>query len=181
MAKNNESIDKWGSDFLADEFTWMKESGRTNREDYISKPRDGRGGENGKIFSKEQKNEIYNIFDQYQYELKENSSFDWADLHEKTIKYLDEGIEIEKKYDVILIDEAQHFAPCWMKIITHFLKEDGVLFLCDDPSQSVYRFFSWKQKGINVVGKTRWLKIPYRNTKQIFEAAFSLIKMIDLR
>ena len=65
MAKNNESIDKWGSDFLADEFTWMKESGRTNREDYISKPRDGRGGENGKIFQRTKERNLQ-YFDQYQ-------------------------------------------------------------------------------------------------------------------
>jgi superfamily I DNA/RNA helicase len=38
----------------------------------------------------------------------------------------------------------------------------------------VYRVFSWRDRGVDVVGRTRWLRIPYRNTKQIFQAAYHL-------
>jgi superfamily I DNA/RNA helicase len=62
-----------------------------------------------------------------------------------------------------------------MRIVTRLLKPGGHLFLCDDPSQSVYRYYSWRQKGVEVRGRTRWLRIPYRNTRQIFEAAYTLI------
>lgn len=180
IAKNNSKINDWGIDFLADEFTWIKESERTSRKAYTTKPREGRGGESHRVLSNQQKNQIFDLFQQYQHELNERSTFDWADLHDKTLKYLNEGYLPDKKYNVILIDEAQHFAPVWVRIIKHFLEPEGVLFLCDDPSQSVFRFFSWRQKGIDVIGKTRWLKVPYRNTRQIFEAAFSLIAMDDL-
>ena len=180
MAEQDPEMKEWGIDFLTDEFIWIKEAYRTKREDYISKPREGRGGATGRILSPKQKNEIFTLFQKYQMELNERSTFDWADLHEKTLKYLNSGIVPDKKYNVILIDEAQHFAPTWMKIINQFLEPGGVLFLCDDPSQSMYRFFSWRQKGIEVTGKTRWLRIPYRNTRQIFEAAFSLIANDDM-
>jgi superfamily I DNA/RNA helicase len=53
--------------------------------------------------------------------------------------------------------------------------EHGVVFLADDPSQSIYRSFSWKEKGIPVTGRTRWLRIPYRNTQEIYEAAYGMI------
>ena len=80
-------------------------------------------------------------------------------------------------FDLILVDEAQHFAPSWLKIIFAHLKPNGSIFLCDDPSQSVYRFFSWEQKGINILGgRTRWLRIPYRTTHEIFKAAYTLIE-----
>jgi len=173
-------INNWGAEFLEEEFIWMKEADRTNLDDYINKPREGRGGKTGRTLSANQKNQIFDLFQKYQSELNEQSSFDWADLHDKTLKYLSEGIKPEKKYNAILIDESQHFAPAWIKIIKYFLEPEGVLFLCDDPSQSIYRFFSWRQKGIDVVGKTRWLRVPYRNTKQIFEAAFSLLVDDDL-
>lgn len=180
MTERTPEINDWGIDFLSDEFTWIKEAGRTRREDYINKSREGRGGESGRTLSRDQKKAIYELFKKYEQELVEITTVDWAGMHDKTLKYLNEGIQPEKKYDVILIDEAQHFAPVWMSIITHLLYPEGLLFLCDDPSQSVFRFFSWRQKGIDVVGKTRWLKVLYRNTRQIFEAAFSLIIKDDL-
>lgn len=180
MAELFPEVNDWGIDFLCDEFTWIKEAGRTRREDYVNQPRDGRGGEGGRTLSREQKGILFDLFEKYESELNEIPATDWAGMHDKTYKYLEEGVKPEKKYDVILIDEAQHFAPVWMKIISHFLKPEGLLFLCDDPSQSVFRFFSWRQKGIDVVGKTRWLKVLYRNTRQIFEAAFSLIAQDEL-
>ncbi len=82
------------------------------------------------------------------------------------------------KYDAIFIDEAQHFAPQWIDILKAQLKDSpsSTLFLCEDPTQSVFRYYSWKQKGLDVVGRTKWLRKPYRTTQQIFEAAYSLIK-----
>ncbi|MBI9050768.1 MAG: UvrD-helicase domain-containing protein [Anaerolineaceae bacterium] len=180
MAERSPLMQEWGIDFLADEFTWMKEAGRTEAKAYMEKPREGRGGSTGRTLSTQQKKQIFHLFEEYQAELAEQSMFDWADLHDKTLKYLQDGVPPDTTYDVILIDEAQHFAPTWMKIIKTYLKPEGVLFLCDDPSQSVYRYFSWRQKGIDVVGKTRWLKVPYRNSRQIFEASYALLSGDEL-
>lgn len=173
---NKESrILDWGVDFLSKEFIWMKETGRDQFDDYVYKTREGRGLESGKVLSQRQKQEIFEIFLVYQQELKDLPALDWVDLHGKVLDYLEKGENPTKTYDAILIDEAQHFAPAWMRIITHFLNPNGLLFICDDPSQSVFRYYSWRQKGIDVIGKTRWLRINYRNTKEIFEAAYSLI------
>lgn len=175
MARENKELETWGIEFLADEFIWMKESGRTDRNKYTSHPREGRRSSSGKTLSASQKDKLFDIFLSYEKRLKNLPAFDWADMHNKTFDFLRSGTEPDKKYNVILIDEAQHFAPVWIKIIKRFLEPGGVLFLCDDPSQSVFRFFSWHQKGIEVVGRTRWLKVPYRCTREIFTAAFKLI------
>jgi hypothetical protein len=169
-------IDELGRDFVAEEFIWMKETGRTEREAYVTQVREGRGGQSGQRLSQTMKEQVFELFEAYQQRLQDLPAYDWVDLHTKTLQYLEEGVEPDKLYDVILIDEAQHFAPTWMRIIERFLKPGGSLFLCDDPSQSVYRYYSWRQKGVEVVGRTRWLRIPYRNTRQIFEAAYALIK-----
>lgn len=168
-------IDKLGATFLADEFIWMKEMGRTTRQDYVMQPRTGRGVVSKKTLGKKTKERIFDLFEAYEARLADLPAYDWVDLHDKTLAYLNDGVEPDRRYDVILIDEAQHFAPTWMRIIDHFLKPGGSLFLCDDPSQGVYRYFSWRQKGVNVVGRTRWLRVPFRNTRQIFQAAWSLI------
>ena len=175
MAEDDPRVEKYGVNFLSDEIIWLKESGLTTREAYINATRLGRGGQSGRRLSSNMKNEIFDIYEEYQRRLRDLPAFDWVDLHENVWRWLQEGLRLDKQYDVILIDEAQHFAPTWMRIIQAILNPDGALFISDDPSQSVYRLFSWRQKGVNVVGRTRWLKIPYRNTRQIFQAAFSLI------
>ncbi len=153
LAESNVDFNEWGEEFLADEFNWMKEASRTDKLGYLNKPREGRGGSQGRMLSKAQKMEVFSLFLLYQEELTEMSAYDWADLHDKTYKYLEEGIEPNKYYDVILIDEAQHFAPIWMDIIKKFLNPEGVLFLCDDPSQSVFRFFLGGKKELMLLVK----------------------------
>ena len=175
MAEKHPLVNTFGAAFLADEFIWMKETGRTAREAYVDGVREGRGSASGRTLGRGLKEQVLDLFESYQEKLGELPAHDWVDLHEKALRYLEEGVEPEKRYDAILIDEAQHFAPKWVQIITHFLNPDGLLFLCDDPSQSVYRYYSWRQKGVEVVGRTRWLRVPYRNTRQIFQAAYALI------
>lgn len=176
MAADYPLIEKLGQEFVSDEFVWMKETGRISRERYVEDVRQGRGAASGRTLSAKMKNQVFDLFEAYQERLQEMPAFDWVDLHDKALQYLKQGIDPEKRYDVILIDEAQHFAPTWMRIIDHFLKPEGSLFICDDPSQSVYRYYSWRQKGVEVVGRTRWLRVPYRNTRQIFVAAYALIQ-----
>lgn len=176
ILSNRKTDDEFDTEFIAEEFTWMKEIGRTSREEYVNNVREGRGGEGGQTLRKRQKHIVFDLFETYEKELDELGTHDWVDMHTKVLRYLEEGIEPDEKYDVVFIDEAQHFAPTWMKIIQHFIKPGGELFICDDPSQSVYRAFSWKQKNINVIGRTKWLRIPYRTTREIFNIAYLLTK-----
>jgi len=180
LEEEDSLISEFGCEFVADEIVWLKESGLTERNAYVQAIRTGRGAESGRRLSPKMKGQIFDIYERYEDGLRELPAHDWVDLHEKTWKYLQNGIQPKKMYDAILIDEAQHFAPTWMNIISAFLKPKGSLFISDDPSQSVYRLFSWHQRGVDVVGRTRWLRIPYRNTRQIFEAAFRLIESNSL-
>lgn len=86
-----------------------------------------------------------------------------------------------QKYDAILIDEAQDFPEIWFKCVLLALKdpEDGDLFIVLDENQSIRkkRGFSWKNVGINVLGRGGSIHIKfgldknYRNTRQILELA----------
>jgi hypothetical protein len=173
-------IAQMGEEFVADEIVWMKETRRCSRDDYISSTRDGRGsGEGGRRMGRRMKEQMFDVFEAYQRELTQMGEgvIDWADLPNFALDYLQDGTQPPKRYDVVLIDEAQHFAPTWIEVIKCFLKPEGTLFMCEDPSQSVYRFYSWEQRGLNVRGRrTRWLRTVYRNTRQIFQAAWALIE-----
>jgi superfamily I DNA/RNA helicase len=175
MAAHNPQVDEFGRDFLTEEFIWMKETERTSRTQYVTGVREGRGTLSRRALSRKMKEQVFDLFEVYEERLGAMPAYDWVDLHDRVRAYLEEGIAPDKRYDVVLVDEAQHFAPTWMSILDHFVKPGGSLFLCDDPSQSVYRYFSWRQKGVEVVGRTRWLQVPYRNTREIFQAAYALI------
>jgi hypothetical protein len=160
--------------FLDDEFTWMIAMGLENRDAYLDVERRGRGQQ--RRLGNRQREQVFDLFEAYRMYLDETGQMDWDDIPQQTLQALQSQPEIHQSYDAILIDEAQDFAPIWIQILLHRLKPEGVVFLTDDPAQSIYRFYSWRQKGIPVVGRTRWLRIPYRNTFEIYQAAYSVIQ-----
>ena len=71
------------------------------------------------------------------------------------------------RYNAILVDEGQDFAPEWIHSLTALLDPatDSLLF-CLDPAQNIYRRkLTYKSVGINVQGKRpTMLRRSYRNT-----------------
>jgi len=104
---------------------------------------------------------------------------DWESDHFPAIEALKAGHEHYHYYDAVMVDESQDFAPSWIKVIKGLLKPNGHLFLAYDPGQSVFRSYTWKEKGINAKGRTKTLTIPFRNTYEIARAAFSILNPAD--
>lgn len=85
-----------------------------------------------------------------------------------------------RRYDAILIDEAQDFQPLWFTCVTQALKqpEDGDLLIALDGGQNLYgrRGFTWKSVGVNASGRvvsrvSYDFDRNYRNTRQILTVA----------
>ncbi|RYH34430.1 MAG: DNA helicase II, partial [Alcaligenaceae bacterium] len=95
------------------------------------------------------------------------------------------GVDLKQipsgQYQAILIDEGHDFAPEWLKLVTQMVDPatNSLLLLYDD-AQSIYKNkrlkFSLKSVGIDAVGRGRSviLRINYRNTRQILQAATAL-------
>jgi hypothetical protein len=162
----------------ANEINWLRDMGITRLEDYLEAERRGSG--NYARLSREERVQVFTVYQAYRDYLRQNALLDFEEAHLLLLERLQSG-EIRPgvhftPYHAILVDEAQDWAPAWVRVLNYLIHPDeGVLFLTDDPSQSIYRHFSWKQKGIHVVGRTRWLRTPYRNTYEIYRAAYSLI------
>ena len=175
---NYDVIRELGKDFLEKEFKWLRDINIKDRDTYLNMTRYGRGdgirirkGDDGK------RGQIFDALQEYKKHLKEHKLLDWEEIPQMGLERIENGSVSADLFDAILVDEAQDFAPVWFDLVKKWLNsENGLLFIADDPSQSVYRNFSWKEKGIPVVGRTRWLKIPYRNTYEIYAAAYSMIK-----
>lgn len=103
-------------------------------------------------------------------------------------RYFDEIIQIAARgvrhniikigqYDAILIDEGHDFQPEWFKLIVQMVnpQTNSLLVLYDD-AQSIYATgngakINFKSVGIKAVGRTKILKINYRNTQDVLECA----------
>jgi hypothetical protein len=84
-----------------------------------------------------------------------------------------------ERYDHILVDEAQFFAPSWFEVTKLSLAAQGQLFLCADPNQGFLKNrLSWRSAGLEVAGRTKKLHRSYRTTRAILEAATTVLAML---
>lgn len=91
----------------------------------------------------------------------------------------------QRRYQAILIDEAQDFPDQWFQALLEVLdRETEALFIVYDNTQSVYgqphrrqSNWTWKNLGINVPGgRSQVFDINYRNTPEILELAWNFIE-----
>lgn len=86
------------------------------------------------------------------------------------------------QYGAVMIDEGHDFKPEWYQLVVQMVDPDtdSLLVLYDD-AQSIYekqqrQSFSFKSVGIKAQGRTRILKINYRNTQEILTIAYEFAK-----
>lgn len=79
------------------------------------------------------------------------------------------------QYDAVLIDEAHDFEPQWLALAVKMVDPSTKAFMIAyDDMQAIYKGRArpvWSQLGIEAKGRTRVLKINYRNTAQILAFA----------
>ncbi|MBA3869849.1 MAG: UvrD-helicase domain-containing protein, partial [Anaerolineae bacterium] len=161
------------AEFIAAEFAWRKEMALLDDNSYLESDRSGRGQRLERA-RRETLNALFNRYRAYQ----AAQGYDWDDVATVAIATLNdaENHPMRQAYDAVFIDEGQDFAPSWTQLALALLKPHGDLLICDDPSQSIFCSYSWAQKGLSVVGRTRILRVPFRSTREISQAAHSLIE-----
>jgi hypothetical protein len=164
------------ADFVAGEFAWRKELGLYDDLEYLDAERKGRGQRLDRP-KREIINRMFNRYLAYQHTRRQNgeSWYDWDDVSFIALEALSDH-PLAEQYDAIFLDEAQDFAPSWIKVSRALLKSGGDLFICDDPAQSIFCSYTWIQKGLSVVGRSRVLRVPFRSTREISQAAHGLIE-----
>jgi superfamily I DNA/RNA helicase len=81
------------------------------------------------------------------------------------------------RYHAILLDEAQDFSTDALKFALGLLEpgRDDVVIVADAAQNIFRRKFSWKQAGIQAQGRSRILRVNYRNTREILEFASTFL------
>lgn len=84
------------------------------------------------------------------------------------------------RYRAILVDEAQDFDTQALQFCVELLEASNPdqqdLVIVADSAQNIFRKnFRWKDAGIRAQGRTRVLRVNYRNTREILEFAHSFL------
>ncbi|MDR2837534.1 MAG: DEAD/DEAH box helicase family protein [Azonexus sp.] len=151
---------------LLEEFNFINESLITKEDDYLNASRAGR------IFALRSKERasIWALYQTVILALRQDDLKLWSAV---PLEICNAGSHQSlKKYDYILIDEAQFFAPSWFQSVKLAMNKSANLFLCADPNQGFMKSrLSWKSVGIEVSGRTKKLHRSYRTTQAILSSA----------
>jgi superfamily I DNA/RNA helicase len=154
---------------LRSEIDWFKDQVFSAPEEYLTAERRGRGFR----LTQEQRLRMFQAIQRYQQVLQQNQQMDWGDVPRRLWEFAQAGKVSLPEYDVVLVDEAQFFAPLWFEIIRRLVKpRSGHLFIAADPTQGFLgRGTSWKSLGLEVRGHTQQLERSYRTTREILSFA----------
>ena len=86
-----------------------------------------------------------------------------------------------EQYGALLIDEGHDFEEDWLRLVVQMIdRNTNSLLLLYDDAQSIYRRnvlgFSLSSVGVQARGRTKILKLNYRNTREILTFAYEFAK-----
>lgn len=154
---------------LISEIDWIKDQLPMNQAEYLEIDRRGRGfGLNS-----DQRQQMWKAFEIYQALLNQQNAIDWGDIPQRLWQSVEQKTIELPQYDIILIDEAQFFAPLWVHLIQKALRPPNAhLFIVADPTQGFLgRRGTWKSLGLDARGRSHLLRHSYRTTREIMQFA----------
>lgn len=165
-------IDRQGGGFgyYREELDWIiKGRGLREFDDYLALSRTGRGTP----LSEPHRREVWALYEEYERQLAREGVEDFNDVLTQALTRL-QADPSTAAYTAVVVDEAQDLTEVGIRLL-HTLAgvnvRDG-LFICGDGQQSVYPGgYSLGQIGVDVRGRSAVLRINYRNTRQILDAA----------
>jgi superfamily I DNA/RNA helicase/mRNA-degrading endonuclease RelE of RelBE toxin-antitoxin system len=162
------------ADYLLEEFKWIIEGRNIDTlEKYLDMDRSGRGY----AFNPSMRKAVWNIYQHTKRYLREKGLLSWGDLRSRALALV-QSRQWKKRWDYVIIDEAQDLTPTALSLCVEIAQDPKGIFLTADASQSLYnRGFAWKNvhDSLKIVGRTRILRRNYRTTRQIVDAANSLM------
>jgi len=155
---------------LIEEFDFLNEMLVASEAEYMDTSRAGRGF----ALRAKERSEVWQLFEAVTAALHEQGLRMWSTVATDICRAPDHaGLE---RYEHILVDEAQFFAPSWFHTVKLALRPQGRLFLCADPNQGFMKSrLSWRNAGLDVSGRTKKLLRSYRTTQAILYTAGTLL------
>ncbi|WP_248402969.1 UvrD-helicase domain-containing protein [Butyrivibrio fibrisolvens] len=175
LAKFIYSTQRWKYSFdfyMYEYFQIIERYGIVSLEQYLKADRTGMGVG----LNENNRKAVWEFFRRLYEEQRKRGIATFVNRAEKLLYLIDKN-EISPTYDAVIIDEAQDLEPCKLRAVISCVKSgsDSVMILADD-NQRIFNLRSWKSDvGINIVGRTHYLYLNYRTTKEISDYATAVL------
>ena len=159
--------------FLAVEWAQVVDARRVSSADaYGTVPRLGRKTRLGS----RQREALWPVFAAAALSLQEQALLTWSGVFHSLADHY--GAKAEKPFSHVVVDEAQDLGVAELRLMCAIVPTEGAdrLFFAGDLGQRIFQQpFSWKDLGADVRGRSSTLKVNYRTSQQIREAADGLL------
>jgi superfamily I DNA/RNA helicase/mRNA-degrading endonuclease RelE of RelBE toxin-antitoxin system len=142
-------------------------------EEYIAAPRPGRRIRLNAL----QRRAIWAVYEVFLSMLRGRGKQTWQQARSYAEQCLTQGM-VGLVYDAVVIDEAQDLDPSALRLLLRLCDKPNRIFLTADANQSIYGSgFNWSDvhEQLKFQGRTSVLRVNYRSTREIGEAAQSYL------
>ena len=163
-------------DYLRTEVTnVIKGRGLRNVDDYLAIERTGR--RTG--FTEPMRRQAWLLMEEWDRQMASRNTIDFPDV---LLRARDHARQLmAPKYRAAIVDEAQDLTLVGLQLIRALVTApsgadptDGLMVVGDGAQRIYAGGFTLRQAGIDVRGRTTVLKVNYRNTRQIIDAAMAV-------
>jgi superfamily I DNA/RNA helicase/mRNA-degrading endonuclease RelE of RelBE toxin-antitoxin system len=148
-----------------------------SKELYMKASRLGRGTR----LDRKKRMQVWHVFEEYLNIMKEKQIRDLETAMYECRKILERTNE-NKRYVSVIVDEGQDFGMSAFRLLRALAgtEHPNDMFIVGDTHQRIYKNkANLSRCGINVRGRSSYLKINYRTTEEIRKYAFALLKGIS--
>jgi len=155
----------------------VQEQSITSLKEYIKVKRTGRGTR----LNRKERMLIWPVFEEYQLQLSHMNLREMTDATKDCLKTI-ETKSIKPLYGSVIVDEGQDMGTHAYKLLRALVPEGlNDVFIVGDGHQRIYRNkVVLGRCGINIVGRSRKLRINYRTTEETRQMAVSILEGISV-
>jgi superfamily I DNA/RNA helicase/mRNA-degrading endonuclease RelE of RelBE toxin-antitoxin system len=169
-----QAIERMSAEYLHQEITQVIIARQIHTlQRYLAEPRAGR-----KVrFTPLHRQAVWSVYETLKHMLEQRGEETWEQARAKAESFLAGGM-VTLKYDAIVIDETQDLDPSALRLLLHLCDQPHHIFLTADANQSIYGSgFNWTDvhERLKFQGRTSVLRVNYRSTREIGEAAQSYL------
>ncbi|MFD0775003.1 UvrD-helicase domain-containing protein, partial [Streptomonospora algeriensis] len=164
----------WPVDFLFSEYRHVVTArGITTLEGYLDP--DARAGRTTPL-NADQRREVWHAISSVRAAMRTSRKLPAEDLHAEAARIL--GERSEPPYSNVVVDEAQDLHPAqWRTLRAAVGRGPNDMFIAGDNRQRIYdNTVSFRQLGIEIVGRSFPLRVNYRTTEQILTWADGILR-----
>lgn len=120
-----------------------------------------------------QRQAVWSIYEQLRTWLMQRKQETWQQARAEAADLVRLGL-VRQSYEAVVIDEAQDLDPSVLRLLVSLCDTPNRIFLTADANQSIYGSgFNWSDvyERLRFQGRTSILRVNYRSTREIGEAA----------